>query len=427
MSSPYFSLQTQLKSIAKLINYDKFLKTILLEPERLVEVSLPLRRDSGVVQIFRGYRVQHNNIRGPYKGGLRFHPRVDLNEVKALAFWMTVKNAVVDVPFGGAKGGITVDPKTLSEAELEELTRVFTRRLFSLIGPDIDVPAPDVNTSAREMDWIADEYAKNLKLNTKDSKYSDAQLKAVVTGKSVDNNGSEGREEATGFGGGYVLLRIFERLGKRLQGKTVGIQGFGNVGSWATKFLRDKRFRIVAISDSRGGVYLESGIENIDEIQVRKADGESIKDIFAQSKSVERISPEAVLEVKVDIVIPAALEGVITRDNADKVRAKVVLELANGPTTPQADRILQERGVLVVPDILANTGGVAVSYFEWYQNLNKEKWSREDVLARLKEKMEKATDDVLQVADEFKVSLRKAAYILALKRIEEGWKKVRQL
>lgn len=428
-NNPWKSAQNQLRNITKLIKYDEFLTATLSKPQRLVEVSLPIRQDGGRVRVFTGYRVQHNNIRGPYKGGLRFHPQVDLDEVKALAFWMTMKNAVINVPFGGAKGGITINPKNLSEQELERLTREFTRKLAPIIGPELDIPAPDINTSGREMGWIMEEYKKNFKFtrnamqSISNFKFSDALLSAVVTGKPVDKGGSEGRKEATGMGGGYALLQLLKHQGMEPKGLRVAIQGFGNVGSWAAKFLDDAGMKIVAISDSQGGAYRGDGIGNLEEVQKQKEKGRSVREILGSSG--EKISSDEVLFSAADIVVPAALEGVITKDNAQKIKAGIVLELANGPTVPEADKILQKRGVLVIPDILANSGGVAVSFFEWYQNMHNEKWRKDEVFEKLQEKMETAVDEVLKITEEFKkkkITMRDAAYILALRRIEKEWK-----
>ncbi len=430
-NSPWETALEQLKRASEKLSLNPAFLKSLAQPNKIIEVDLLLEMDNGQTQTFKGYRVQHNNLRGPYKGGLRYHPQVSIDEVKALAFWMTMKCAVVDVPFGGGKGGITVDPKILSEKELEALTRLFTRKLAEHIGPDKDVPAPDVNTNAKIMDWIVDEYKKYVK--SQKLKVKSGEVLAVVTGKSIANGGSEGREEATGMGGLYVLNKILEKMGKTPADMTVAIQGFGNVGEHIAKLLQEAGFKVVAVSDSKGGVYIPDGIPSIEEIKKCKlATGllagcycvGSVCDLSNKGKlGGNDISAEEVLTLPVDIIVPAALENVITAENAKNIKAKIVLEMANGPTSEQADKILAEREITVIPDILANSGGVAVSYFEWYQNMYDEKWSRDEVLVKLKEKMEKATDAVYEKAKEFNVNLREAADILALQRLEKEFKK----
>src|SRR3989338_101526 len=348
----------------------------LLVPQRQIEVNIPLKLDSGKIKIVRGYRVQHNNWLGPYKGGLRYHPDVDLDEVKLLAFLMTIKNALVDVPFGGAKGGLQIDPKNFSKKELERLTRAFARALSPNIGPRVDVPAPDVNTNSQIMDWFADEYGD----------------KAVITGKSLDHGGSEGREEATGLGGFFVLEKLVQKLGLK-KPLTVAIQGFGNVGSNLASFLTKNGYNIVAVSNSKEA-------------------------IFNKKKLIPK---EALLELAVDILIPAALENVITKENAGNIKAKIILEMANGPTSQKADSILQKRGVLVVPDVLANAGGVTVSYFDWLQNMKNESWSKIKVEEKLKKAMNEAFEKVWEIYRREKVSLRLAAYMQALSRLAKFW------
>lgn len=416
-NDPWTRACEQLRAAASHLELDPLLLARLEHPDRVIEVSLPVRMDDGSVRVFDGFRVQHNDIRGPYKGGLRYHPKVDMSEVKALAFWMTMKNAVVDVPFGGGKGGITVDPKKLSEEELERLTRVFSRRLAPAIGPMLDVPAPDVNTNATVMRWIRDEYEKTV----------GAEAPGVVTGKPLDAGGSEGRTEATGLGGRYALDAFMRMLERNPRGMTVAIQGFGNVGSYLAQYLQDSGFTIVALSDSKGGMYVPRGISDLRAVEeCKKRSGKiagcycvgSVCDLANMQEMGGRdISPEDVLTLPVDIVVPAALENAITEENAHKVKASIVLEMSNGPTTTGADRILKEKGVMVIPDILANAGGVAVSYFEWHQNQHHEKWSKDDVFRMLKEKMQLAAEAVQGAAMEHKVSLREAAYIVALQRL----------
>lgn len=419
----------RLKKAAEKLKVDPLLLVSLSEADRIIEVSLPIKMDNGKVGLFTGYRVQHNNIRGPYKGGIRYHDSVDMDEVKALAFLMTMKNAVIDVPFGGGKGGIALDPKKLSERELETLTRLFTRKLGDIIGPHKDIPAPDVNTNPKIMGWMVSEYFKYQKSN---SKYKKNELLAVVTGKAVEEGGSEGRTEATGFGGTQVLLSVIKKLEKEPKDLTVAVQGFGNVGRYVAKFLQKSGFKIVALSDSKGGIYIKSGVPDIDTVERYKEEKGLVSGCYCigsvcdlSNKKVlggQDISSDEISELPVDIIVPAALENVITKDNADKIKAKIVLEMANGPTTLDADAILKRRGIIVIPDILANSGGVATSYFEWYQNLCDQHWTKEEVFRKQKEKMERAVDEMWSIHKEHKVTLREAAYLLALKRIKECWK-----
>ena len=400
--------------------YQQSFINTLLEPDKIIHVTLPLEKDNGDVEIFSGYRVQHDNTLGPYKGGLRYHPDVSMDEVKALSFWMTMKNAVVDVPFGGGKGGITVDPKKLTQSELERLTRLFTKSLSSHIGPFVDVPAPDVNTTPQIMSWIVDEY----------SHITGEYTPAVVTGKPVDVNGSEGRTEATGLGGIYVLMEYLRKIKKDHKGMTVAVQGFGNVGKYAIHFLQKEGFKVVAITDSKGGIYIKEGVADCDLISQFKKKYGTVKGCYCEGNVCvasnklkihgRDISSDELLELPVDILIPSALENVITDKNAKNIHAKYILELANGPTTAQADKILFKKGVIVIPDILANAGGVTTSYFEWYQNIHNEKWKKNDVFEKLKIKMEKATQEVFEIAQSEKISLRDAAYLLALKRISKA-------
>lgn len=404
---------------------DKLLNS-LSTPQRTIEVNFPVEF-KGKTEIFQGFRVQYNNTLGPYKGGIRFHQDVDMDEIKALAFWMMIKNALIDVPFGGGKGGVKVDPKKLSEKELEDLTRSFTRTIAPDIGPFLDVPAPDVNTNSKIMDWIVDEYEKEIKspgqkpvvLWTKKSKIkmSKGELMAVVTGKSVENGGSEGREEATGLGGFYILEEVIKNLNLK-KPQTVAIQGFGNVGSHIARVLFENGYIIIGLSDSKGGIFSEKGL-NVKFVESTKKDKGSVYEFNAT-----KITNEELLELPVDILIPSALENVITGKNASKIRAKIILEMANGPTTTEADEILNKKGLVVVPDILANSGGVTVSYFEWYQNINNQKWSLEKVNKKLKEKMINAFHEVRKVGKEGKISFREAAYIVALNRLTKHDQKI---
>lgn len=393
---------------AKKNSTQKWVVEQLLFPKRQIEVNIPLKLGSGKIKMVRGYRVQYNNWLGPYKGGLRYHPQVDLAGVKFLAFLMTIKNALIGVPFGGAKGGLQIDPKSLSKKELERLTRAFERSLAPNIGPTVDVPAPDVNTNAQIMDWFADENGD----------------KAVVTGKSLANGGSEAREEATGWGGFFVLEKIVKKLKLKMP-LTVAIQGFGNVGSHLTALLHQQAYKIVALSDSQGAIFDKSGRGfNIKLVQACKLEKGLISDCYCigsvcdvASKKTGKISNEELLQLPVNILIPAALENVITEKNAKNIKAKIILEMANGAVSPEADEILQRKKVLVVPDVLCNSGGVTVSYFEWLQNMKNQHWSKDKVIKKLKAAMEKAFDKVWEIHQNEKVSPKLAAYMIALRRL----------
>lgn len=378
--------------IARLLTYD-----------RILTFDITFKKNDGSNRTVKGYRAQHNNILGPYKGGLRYHPGVSMDEIKALSFLMTVKNAVIGVPFGGGKGGIAVDPKTLDERELEEMTRSFIRQLAPYIGPEKDVPAPDMNTNSKIMAWIVDEYGK----------IAGRPAPAVVTGKPIELGGSEGRLEATGYGGTYALLAILKLLKKKPEDFTVAIQGFGNVGQYAAESLQQNGFKIVAISDSKGGIYIPEGIPDINALAKYKIEKGHLEG--------QDIKLEEVLTLPVDIIVPAAIENVIHKGNVRDIRANIILEMANGPTTSEAEKILVENDVMIIPDILANAGGVAVSYFEWYQNMHQERWTKEEVFLKLKEKMEQAVNEVYKIHREKKVTPREAAYMLALERIQAKW------
>lgn len=405
MTNPYEVAVKQLEDTARLIDLEKEIVEILKKPQRVIEVNFPVRMDSGKIEIFTGYRVQHNNARGPFKGGIRFHPNVTLDEVKALAMWMTWKCSIVNIPFGGAKGGVIVDPKSLTYRELERISREYIRSIAEFIGPDIDIPAPDVNTNPTIMSWMFDEY----------SKITGKQIPSIITGKPVEVFGSLVRNISTSLGGKYVLDEIVDWLNLKKPLK-VAIQGAGNVGGGLLKLLSaDKNYKVVAISDSKGGILYEDGL-NEEVLKVKKETGSVV------NYKGNKITNEELLELDVDILVPAALENQITEKNADKIKAKVILELANGPTTPEADEILENNGVTVVPDILANAGGVTVSYFEWVQNREGYYWDENLIKSRLKEVMTKATRDVIRISKEKRLSLRKGAYILALKRVVSSLK-----
>ena len=407
--NPWHSALDNLNKAAELADMKGEFVDSLKTHDNVITVDIPLTKDNGEIEIVTGYRMQHNNLKGPYKGGLRYHPEVSQDEVKALSFWMTIKNAVIGVPFGGGKGGITIDPKQLSETELERLTREFTRQLGQNIGPEKDVPAPDVNTDSLVMKWIAHEYGDE----------------AVVTGKPLENGGSQGRTEATGLGGVYVMLSVLHAEKIDPEGQSVALQGFGNVGVYAAHFFVENGLRVVALSDSKGAIYNQDGFANILELHEEKKKTGSLNQAASNlGLDFQKISDEELLALDVDILAPAALDGVINEKNADFVRSRFVLELSNGPTSPSADKILADKGTIVIPDVLANSGGVAVSYYEWFQNRQGQKWDKPEVFKRLKSKMEEATYSVLIVQRELETDLRTAAYVLALRRLEESWKNI---
>ena len=407
-NNPFESAKAQLDAAAKASNADPNIVERLKHPDRYIEVSIPVVMDDGTtLRIFSGFRSQHNNARGPYKGGIRYHQDVNLDEVRALSFWMTFKNAVVNVPFGGGKGGIIVNPKELSEGELERLSRGYMKQMFRNFGPLVDVPAPDVNTTGQIMGWMRDEFEK----------LTGTTAPGVITGKSLDDGGSQGRTEATGFGGGYVLREAMNAGLVPGERKTIAIQGFGNVATYLAEYVKEHGFKIVALSDSKGGIYNENGID-LAAAEAHKQATRALKGLEGSSE----ISNEELLELDVDVLVPAALENVLTGDNASRIKAKFILEMANGPTTPEADAIFAQNGVMVVPDILANSGGVCVSYFEWYQNQNNETWSKEDVLKKLDERMVAAFADVRAAQEKYSCTMRTAAYIVATERIAEQMK-----
>lgn len=382
----------------------------LLSPERELTVSVPVVMDDGRVEVFEGYRVQHSSVRGPCKGGIRFHPDADVNEVRALAAWMTWKCAVVNIPYGGAKGGIKVDPSKLSQTEIERLTKKYVGRILPLIGPDKDIPAPDVNTNPQVMAWFMDAY----------SAYAGHASPAVVTGKPVDVGGSLGRNEATGRGAMLTALNYLKKTGQDPKGKTVAVQGFGNVGSIGAKLMREAGLKIVAVSDIDATIYKPDGLDADKAIAYAKANNRSLKG-YAEN-GLTAISAEEFWALPVDIYFPAALENQINAANAANIKARLIVEGANGPTTVEADKILESKGVVVIPDILTNAGGVVVSYFEWVQNLQSYSWDEEHVNSQLAKVLTAAFNDLWDISREKKVSLRMAAYMLALGRVVKALK-----
>jgi glutamate dehydrogenase/leucine dehydrogenase len=375
---------------------------ILKSPKKIIAVSIPVKMDNGDLKVFKGYRVQHNDALGPHKGGIRYFPKVDLDEVSALSFWMTFKCAVADIPYGGGKGGVTVDSKKLSLGELERLTRGYLRAIADSIGPKKDIPAPDMYTNAQIMGWFMDEY----------SRLQGQSEPAVVTGKPLEIGGSLGRDKATGVGGFFVFEKIIKNLKIKKKEINLAVQGFGNAGSNFAEIAYNNNYKIVAVSDSRGGIYNKNGL-NINKLIEHKTKTGSVIDF----KDAKNISNEELLELKVNILIPSALENVINIKNAKKIKAKIIIEIANGPVSGEAEIELNKKGKIIVPDILANSGGVIVSYFEWVQNLQNYYWSLEEVNKKLKEKIEKATLKVWQYKENYNIDMRTAAYLVGLEKI----------
>lgn len=404
--NPFETALAQLKRAASLTSIDANVLERLHHTKREVMISIPIMMDDGSQKIFTGYRVEHNNARGPYKGGIRYHEQVEINEVRALAFWMTMKCAVAGIPMGGGKGGVTVNPKELSEGELERLSRGWAQGMMDILGPQKDVPAPDVNTRSVEMDWIADEYARAT---------GDVSG-AVITGKSLERGGSEGRGTATAQGGFYVFEALREKLGLPDVCRVV-VQGFGNAGLHAAEIWTRAGHVLIATSDSKGAVYREEGLDVALLSAHKKATGSVIG--FAGSRTITNAE---LLTLDSDLLIPAALENQITIENAKDIKAKAILELANGPTAIDADDLLFAGMVPVIPDILANAGGVIVSTYEWEQNLKGEKWSEQEVFAKLKTNLEAQAWHVWEEAEKASTDLRRGAFILALKRLEEVMK-----
>jgi glutamate dehydrogenase (NAD(P)+) len=396
----------QYDAVADRINLNPKVRGMMRAPRLEYTVNFPVQMDDGSVRVFTGHRVIHSTARGPSKGGLRYHPMVTLDEVKALAMWMTWKCAVVNLPYGGSKGGVAVDPKQLRPAELENLTRRYASELMLIIGPGKDVPAPDMGTDGRIMAWIMDTYSMNVGY----------AVPGVVTGKPVAIGGTLGRVEATGRGVTYITQEAARYRGMSLDGASVAVQGFGNVGYHSARLLHETGCKVVAVSDVTGGIYNKDGLDWV-ELESAKTSGRPLREAGG---AYDHVTNEELLELPVDILVPAALENQLTAHNAGKVRAKMVVEGANGPTTPEADAVLLDKGVFIVPDILANAGGVIVSYFEWVQDLQSFFWEEDEINQRLRRILARAFGEVVTIAERDKAPMREAAYILALRRVEEA-------
>lgn len=406
--NPYDVVKEQIDIVAKELGLDPNVTRYLKSIERALIVSIPIMMDDGSLQIFEGYRVHHSTVRGPGKGGIRFAPNVNLDEVKALATWMTWKCSLLKLPLGGAKGGVCVNPRELSKKELEKLTRRYATAIINIIGPDIDIPAPDVNTNAQIMAWIMDTYSMN----------KGRAVPGVVTGKPIEIGGSVGRNSATGRGLYYVIEAMCEKLNTILESQRIIVQGFGNVGGWIAKLLFERGCKILAVSDISGGFYYPEGLE-INELLEWTQKGNYLKDF--NDNRYKLITNDELLTTECDILIPAALENQITKDNVNDIKCKIILEAANGPTSPEADQILFNRGIHVIPDILANAGGVCVSYFEYVQDIQAYFWDLERINKELKRIIIEAFEDVYEIYKERTIPLRTAAYIIAVSRIAKAF------
>jgi glutamate dehydrogenase (NAD(P)+) len=406
--NPFNVALTQLEETAKIIGLEKGLHEFLAHPKRVLTVGLPVKMDNGQVKVFTGFRSQHNDARGPYKGGIRYHPQVTIDEVKALSMWMTWKCAIAEIPYGGGKGGIICDPKSMSEGELERLTRRYAFAIADIIGPKTDIPAPDVYTGGREMAWIMDTYS-TIKGN-----YLQPE---VITGKPLAVGGSLGRNEATGRGLAITVREAAKKLEVDLNRAKLVVQGFGNAGQFSAQLVEEQGATLIAASDSKGCILKKDGISALDLRRHKEKTGS-----VTGFPSAEKITNEELLTLECTVLVPAALENQLTGENADKVKAKIIAEAANGPTTPEADKIFYKNKVLVIPDILANGGGVTVSYFEWLQNLRREYWTEQEVNQRLDSNMTKAFSNVYETHKKYNVHMRTASMILAVNRVVESIK-----
>ena len=406
--NPFEIARKQVKTACDRLNADPAVYEILKNPQRALEVSFPVKLDNGTVKTFTGYRSQHNNAVGPYKGGVRFHPNVNLDEVKALSIWMTIKCCVAGIPYGGGKGGITLDPRDYSEAELERISRAYSEAISPLIGEKVDIPAPDVNTNGKIMSWMVDAYENVVKKSAP----------GVFTGKPVEFGGSLARTEATGYGVNFAAVQALEKLGKDVKGATYAIQGFGNVGYHTGYYAHQSGAKVVAVSTVDVAIYNENGLD----MEALFKEFQEKGFITNEAGYGKEISNAELLALDVDVLAPCALENQLTSENAGKVRAKIVVEGANGPTTPEADAILRQNGVLVVPDILANCGGVVVSYFEWVQNLQGYYWEFDEVQEKETVVLRRAFRDIWNLAQEYDVDLRTASYMMSIRRVEKAMK-----
>ena len=406
--NPFEIARKQVKTACDRLNADPAVYEILKSPQRVLEVTFPVKLDNGTVKTFTGYRSQHNNAVGPYKGGVRFHPNVNLDEVKALSIWMTIKCCVAGIPYGGGKGGVTLDPRDYSEAELERISRAYSEAISPLIGEKIDIPAPDVNTNGKIMSWMVDAYENVVKKSAP----------GVFTGKPVEFGGSLARTEATGYGVNFAAVQALEKLGKDVKGATYAIQGFGNVGYHTGYYAHQSGAKVVAVSTVDVAIYNENGLD----MEALFKEFQEKGFITNEAGYGKEISNAELLALDVDVLAPCALENQLTSENAGKVRAKIVVEGANGPTTPEADAILRQNGVLVVPDILANCGGVVVSYFEWVQNLQGYYWEFDEVQEKETVVLRRAFRDIWNLAQEYDVDLRTASYMMSIRRVEKAMK-----
>lgn len=411
LTNPYLIVQKYLKDVCEKLDLPQSVFEILKEPKRVMEVSLPVKMDDGTVKNFIGYRCQHTDLLGPAKGGIRFHPDVNLDEVKGLSMWMTFKTAVVNLPYGGGKGGVIVNPKELSRRELEQLSRSYIKAISIIVGPELDIPAPDVGTNPQIMGWMMDEFCKHVGHN----------VPGIITGKPVNLGGSLGRNEATGRGTVINIREAANRLGIDLTKATAAVQGFGNSGTVSAKLLSELGVTVIGVSDSRGAIYKEDGLDVEDVIRFKQETGK-----VGGYPGTTEITNQQLLTSSCDILVPAALENQINKEIAEKIQAKIIAEAANGPTTPDGNEVLNKRGIFVIPDILCNAGGVTVSYFEWVQNLMRYHWTEEEVNQRLEIKMVNAFEDVYNMHRQHEVDMRSAAYMVAVKRIADalafrGW------
>lgn len=410
-ANPWQNALNQFDKAANAIKLENSYRQILSRPKRILEVELPVRMDDGSLNVFTGWRVQHNDARGPFKGGIRYHPKTDLDEVKALAMWMTWKTAIVDIPYGGAKGGVRVDPKVLSKGELERLTRRYAYAISPILGVETDIPAPDVYTDPQVMAWIMDTLSM-LRGYTEPG---------VITGKPLEIGGSEGREEATARGIQYILEEVIKVSKIDTKKAKVAVQGYGNAGFFSAKFAQELGMKVVAVSDTKGAILSQDGLDPDAVLEHKKSTGSVVG--FRGSELIDKdpaVANARLLELDVDFLIPAAVENVITDKNADEIKAKFIIEAANGPTTSEADDILHERGVMLVPDVLSNAGGVTVSYFEWVQARTREWWDVETVRSKLKARMSKSFHDVYEMHKELRVDMRTGALALAIKRVAKA-------